>query len=57
MSDAVLDIFSLVIYFYNSAGVQVLWPVNEDDTGVCGGHPGMGNRLTQMLRDSGHTVW
>lgn len=57
MSDAVLDIFSLVIYFYNSAGVQVLWPVNEDDTGVCGGRPGMGNRLTQMLRDSGHTAW
>ena len=55
-SDAVLGIFSLVISLYNSAGMQVFWLVNEDDTGICGGHPGMGNRLTQMPRGSGHTM-
>ena len=36
--------------------MQVFWLVNEDDTGICGGHPGMGNRLTQMPRGSGHTM-
>lgn len=51
-----LGIFSLVISLYNSAGMQVFWLVSEDDTGICGGRPGVGNGLTQMPRDSGHTI-
>lgn len=52
-----LDIFFLVIYFYNSAEVQAFWLVNRDDTVELSVEASWyGNRLTQMLRDSGHTV-